>query len=64
MSRAIIKTTMAITANLEADRIEEQGDMIKVYNGKNIVGLFDVGAVQFAYLSSGSGRRAIDVCEH
>jgi len=51
MSRAIIHTTASTTANLEADRIEQEGDMLKVYKGKTVVGWFDVGAVQFAYIS-------------
>lgn len=47
--RVIVKTTADITANLEADRIEEAESFLKAYNGKELVGLFDVGSVLFMY---------------
>jgi hypothetical protein len=49
MCRVLIKTTENVTANLEADRIEENGDFFFVYNGPEIVGVFDMGIVQFIY---------------
>ena len=49
MHRVLIKTTENVTANLEANRIEENGDFFIVYNGPEIVGVFDMGIVQFIY---------------
>ena len=51
MTRAIIKTTSGITANLKATHIEKNGDFINIYCGDRLVGMFDHGAVQFVYLS-------------
>ena len=51
MFRVLIKTTTDITANLEADRIEEKGEFFYLYNGSEIIGVFDVGIVQFMYKS-------------
>ena len=49
--RVIVKTTADITANLEADRIEESESFFKAYNGEELVGIFDVGSVLFMYKS-------------
>ena len=49
MYRVIVKTTSEIMANLEADRIEESGDFFIIYNGSEIVGVFDMGIVQCIY---------------
>lgn len=49
MYRVIVITTAEISANLEADRIEESGDFFIVYNGLEIVGVFDMGIVQCIY---------------
>lgn len=49
MNRVIVKTTAEITANLEGDRIEENGDFFFIYNGSEIVGVFDMGIVQCIY---------------
>lgn len=51
MFRVLIKTTTDITANLEADRIEEKGEFFYLYNGTEIIGVFDIGIVQFMYKS-------------
>lgn len=51
MFRVIVKTTTEITANLEANKIEENGDFIKIYNDGELVGMFDVGIIQFLYKS-------------
>lgn len=49
MWRVIVKTTADITANLEADRIEEIDSFFKLYKGSELVGAFDIGMVQFIY---------------
>lgn len=49
MHRVIVKTTAEITANLEGDRIAESGDFFIIYNGSEIVGVFDMGIVQCIY---------------
>jgi len=49
MYRVFVKTTTEITSNLEADRIEESGDFFIIYNGSEIVGVFDMGIVQCIY---------------
>lgn len=51
MFRVLIKTTTDITANLEANRIEECNEFIKVYNDDELVGVFDIGTIQFLYKS-------------
>lgn len=51
MFRVLIKTTLDVTANLEADKIEECGDIIKIYNNNDLVGIFDIGIIQFLYKS-------------
>lgn len=55
MYRVIVTTTSEITANLEADRIEENGDFFFVYNGPEIVGVFDMGIVQCIYKTKARG---------
>ena len=55
MHRVIVKTTAEITANLEADRIEESGDFFIIYNGSKIVGVFDMGIVQCIYRTKSKG---------
>ena len=54
MYRVIVKTT-EFTANLEADRIEENGDFFFVYNGSEIVGVFDMGVVKCIYRTKSKG---------
>lgn len=54
MHRVIAKTT-EFTANLEADRIEENGDFFFVYNGSELVGVFDMGIVQCIYRTKSKG---------
>lgn len=49
MYRVIVKTTNEITANIEADRIEENGDFFFVYNGPKIVGVFYMDIIQCIY---------------
>lgn len=49
MYRIIVKTTAEITANLEGDRIEENGDFFTIHNDEEIVGVFDMGIVQCIY---------------
>lgn len=56
MYRVIIKTTTEITANLEANKIEDCGELIKIYNDNELVGVFDVGIIQFLYKSKSSGK--------
>lgn len=51
MKRVLIKTTTETTANLEADRIEYNENLIFVYNGSELIGIFDIGVVQFVYLT-------------
>ena len=51
MTRAIIFTTET-NCNLLASRLEEIGDYIKVYDGESLIGVFDVGVVHAAYISS------------
>ena len=55
MHRVIVRTTAEITANLEADRIEESGDFFIIYNGSEIVGVFDMGIVQCIYRTKSKG---------
>lgn len=47
--RVIVKTTADITANLEADRIEESEFFFKVFKGDELVGIFEVGCVLCMY---------------
>lgn len=49
MYRIIVKTNDGITANLEADRIEENGDFFTIHNDEEIVGVFDMEIVQCIY---------------
>ena len=49
MYRVIVKTTSEVTANLEADKITEEGDTIRVFDGADLVGVFDVGSVLYIY---------------
>lgn len=49
MYRVIVKTTSDVTANLDADNIEEKDEFLKIYNGSELVGMFDVGSVLFVY---------------
>ena len=55
MYRVIVVTTAEITANLEADRIEESGDFFIIHNGSEIVGVFDMGIVQCIYKTKAKG---------
>ena len=54
--RVIVKTTADITANLEADRIEEDESFLKAYNGEDLVGVFDVGSVLFMYKTKSTAK--------
>jgi hypothetical protein len=56
MHRVIVKTTTEITANLEANKIEDCGELIKIYNDNELVGVFDVGIIQFLYKTKSSGK--------
>ena len=49
--RVIVKTTADITANLEADRIEETECFFKVFKGEELVGIFEVGCILCMYKS-------------
>ena len=51
MKRILVKTTEEITAKLEADRIEYNENLVFVYNGSELIGIFDIGVVQFIYLT-------------
>ncbi len=55
MFRIIVKTTDENTANLEADRIEENDDFFFLHNGSEIVGVFDKGIVQCIYKTKAKG---------
>ena len=55
MFRVIVKTTDDSTANLEADRIDENGDFFFIYNGSEIVGVFDMGITQCIYKTKAKG---------
>ena len=57
MYRVIVKTTSDITANLDADVIEEKGDFLKVYNNCELVGMFDIGSVLFIYKTKAKETR-------
>ena len=50
--RVIVKTTADITANLEADRIEESEFFFKVFKGDELVGIFEVGCILCMYKTS------------
>ncbi len=54
MERVLVKTTTDITANLKADRIEHKEDMFFVWNGSELIGAFDIGAIQFIYKTESS----------
>lgn len=47
--RVVVKTTADITANLEADRIEESEFFFKVFKGEELVGIFEVGCILCMY---------------
>ena len=49
MYRVIVKTTSDVTANIEADKIIEEGETIRVFDGNDLVGMFDVGSVLYIY---------------
>lgn len=55
MCRVVVKTTAEIIANLEADKIEENGDFFFVYKGSELVGIFDMGFVQCIYKTKAKG---------
>lgn len=56
MTRAVIKTTSGITANIKASDIRRNDDFIEIYCGNKLVGMFDHGAVQFVYLSNQNNK--------
>lgn len=56
MKRVIVKTVTDITANLEADCIEYKDNMIFIQKGSDIVGIFDIGAIQFVYKTQSKGK--------
>ena len=55
MHRVIVKVTGDIIANLEADRIIEENEFVKVFNDKELVGIFDIGSVLFVYKTKATG---------
>lgn len=57
MYRVIVKTTSDVTANLEADKITEEGETIRVFDGNDLVGVFDVGSVLFIYKTKAKETR-------
>lgn len=56
MIRAIIRTTSGITANLKATHIEKNGDFIEIYCGDKLHGMFDIGVIQYLYLSKSKSK--------
>ena len=57
MYRVIVKTTSDVTANIEADKITEEGETIRVFDGNDLVGIFDVGSVLFIYKTKAKETR-------
>lgn len=59
MSRAMI-FTVETNANLKADRIEEdENGYIRVYNGNEFVGIFDISVVRAAYISGKESKNEV-----
>ncbi len=54
MTRALIFTMLkeSLIVNIEADRIVEQGDFIKIYLGSELKAIFDVGDIKGCYLTT------------
>lgn len=46
-------TSAGNSVNLEADRMEREDDLLQVYNKNNLVAVFDVGVIKFAYMTGG-----------
>lgn len=54
MKRLVVKCTDGEGVNIEADRLTQIIDdvnYIVAMNGKEIVGVFDIGSISFLYLS-------------
>lgn len=60
MYRVIVKTTSDVTANLEADKITEEGEFIRVFNDSELVGVFDIGSVLFIYKTKAKAKEKND----
>lgn len=43
--------------NITAERITERDGIIFAYSGERLVGVFDMGFINAAYLSEGGGER-------
>ena len=56
MYRVIVKTTADTTANLEADKIAEECEIIRVFKGTELVGIFDIGSVLFIYKTKAKAK--------
>ena len=54
MTRALIFTMLkeSLIVNIEADRIVEQGEFIKVFLGSELKAMFDVGDIKGCYLTT------------
>lgn len=46
-----VQTMKQVSCTIQGDRIVQQGDNYIVKNGENITGVFDVGVIEFMYLT-------------
>ena len=46
-----VQTLKGISCTIEGNKIVEQQDSYIVYNDKEITGVFDIGSIQFMYLT-------------
>ena len=46
-----VQTLKGISFTIEGNKIIEQQDSYIVYNDKEITGIFDIGSIQFMYLT-------------
>ena len=46
-----VQTLKGISCTIEGNKIIEQQDSYIVYNDKEITGIFDIGSIQFMYLT-------------
>ena len=46
-----VQTLKGISCTIEGNKIIEQQDSYIVYNDKEITGVFDIGSIQFMYLT-------------
>ena len=51
MSRCIVNFRKDKFCNIQAERMEEREGMIFVYDKENLVGIFDLAAIETLYLS-------------